>query len=140
MDLLARREHTRLELERKLADRDFDSTVIGDILDRLQEDGLLDEDRFIESFIRTRIGKGHGPARIEAELRRRGIDNGKARRCLHDAELNWHSLAAGVREKRFGPGRPENFKERARQMRYLHYRGFDSEHISAALEVAGNSD
>jgi len=71
MDLLARREHTRLELERKLADREFDSTVIGDVLDRLQEDGLLDEDRFIESFVRTRVGKGHGPARIQAELGQR---------------------------------------------------------------------
>ena len=140
MDLLARREHTRLELERKLADREFDSIVIGDVLDRLQEDGLLDEDRFIESFVRTRVGKGHGPARIQAELGQRGIDSGRARRWLHDAELNWSSLAAGVREKRFGPSPPDDFKERARQMRYLQYRGFDSEQINAALELASDSD
>ena len=140
MDLLARREHTRLELERKLADREFDADVIRDALDDLQEDGLMDEDRFIESFVRARVGKGHGPARIQAELGQRGIDGGRARRWLHDAELNWHSLAAGVREKRFGSSPPNDFKERARQMRYLQYRGFDSEQINAALELASDSD
>ena len=140
MDLLARREHTRLELERKLADREFGSRVIRDVLDCLQQDGLLDENRFIESFVRTRVGKGHGPARIEAELGQRGIDSGRARRWLDEAELNWYSLAAGVREKRFGPSPPDDFKERARQMRYLHYRGFNSEQINAALELARDSD
>ncbi len=140
LDLLARREHSRLELERKLSDRAFESTIIDDVLDRLQDDGLLDEGRFIGSFVRTRVGKGQGPARIEAELGQRGIDGSRVQTWLRDAELNWSSLAAGVREKRFGPGRPESFEERVRQTKYLRYRGFDSEQINAALELASESD
>lgn len=140
MDLLARREHSRLELERKLTGSKFDSTVIGHVLDGLESDRLLDESRFIESFVRARVGKGHGPARIAVELGQRGIDGGRARSWIEDTELNWPSLAAGVREKRFGPGRPESFAERARQVRFLQYRGFDSEQIDAALELAGKSD
>jgi regulatory protein len=59
---------------------------------------------------------------------------------LREAEFNWPSLAAGVREKRFGPDRPESFRERVRQAKFLEYRGFDSEQINAALELAGESD
>jgi len=140
LDILARREHSRLELERKLVDRGFLPDVVDEILDALQADSLLDEGRFLESFIRTRVGRGQGPARIEAELGERGIDRSRVREWFRDAEFNWSSLAAGVRAKRFGPERPGNFEERARQARFLQYRGFDSEQIHAALELAGESD
>ncbi len=140
LDLLARREHSRLELERKLLAREFVPALVEDVLDALQADGLLDEGRFLESFIRTRIGKGQGPTRIVAELNQRGIDRGRAQAWLRGSELDWPSLAAGVREKRFGPSRPESFKERARQTKYLQYRGFELDQIKEALELAGESD
>jgi regulatory protein len=140
MDLLARREHSRLELQRKLRARAFAADLVEDILDALQADGLLDEGRFLESFIRSRVGKGQGPTRIQAGLNQRGIDRSRVQAWLHGAEVDWPSLAAGVREKRFGPGRPESYKERARQTKYLQYRGFDIEQINAALELAGESD
>ncbi len=140
LDLLARREHSRLELKHKLLARAFVPTLVDDVLDALQADGLLDEGRFLESFIRTRIGKGQGPTRIVAELDQRGIDRGRVRAWLRGSELDWPSLAAGVREKRFGPSRPESFADRARQTRYLQYRGFEIDQIKAALELAGKSD
>ena len=114
--------------------------VVEEVLDRLQTDGLLDEGRFLDSFIRTRIGRGQGPARIQAELGQRGIDRSRVQAWLREAEFNWPSLAAGVREKRFGSDRPESFEERVRQAKFLEYRGFDSEQINAALELAGESD
>ncbi len=140
LGLLARREHSRLELERKLLQRSFVPEIVEEVLDRLQTDGLLDEGRFLDSFIRTRIGKGQGPARIQAELGQRGIDRSRVQAWFREAEFNWPSLAAGVREKRFGPDRPESFRERVRQAKFLEYRGFDSEQINAALELAGESD
>jgi regulatory protein len=140
MDLLARREHSRLELERKLTERGFGVECVHSVLERLQEDNLLDEGRFVESFVRSRVGKGQGPARIYADLGQRGIDVSRARAWLEQAEVNWPSLAAGVREKRFGPGRPQDFKARARQAKFLEYRGFDRQQIDAALELAGESD
>lgn len=140
LDILSRREHSRLELKRKLLDRGFEEEMVDDVLNSLQADNSLDEGRFLESFIRARAGKGHGPARIEADLSQRGIDSGRARSWLQDAELNWSSLAAGVREKRFGPGYPKSFEERCRQAKFLQYRGFDSEQISVALEFNDESD
>jgi regulatory protein len=140
MDLLSRREHSRLELERKLTERGFGAECVQSVLDRLQEDNLLNEGRFVESFVRARVGKGQGPTRIYADLSQRGVDMNRARVWLEQAEVNWPSLAAGVREKRFGSGRPQDLKARARQARFLEYRGFDRQQIEAALELAGESD
>jgi regulatory protein len=58
VELLARREHSRLELERKLATRGFPEAVIAPALDALEHSGLLVAARFTESFIRSRIAKG----------------------------------------------------------------------------------
>ncbi|TDJ29952.1 MAG: regulatory protein RecX [Gammaproteobacteria bacterium] len=140
LDLLARREHSRSELQLKLLARAFVPVLVEETLDALQADGLLDEGRFIDSFIRSRIGKGQGPTRIQAVLQQRGIDRHRVQTWLRDSDFDWSSLAAGVREKRFGPGPPESFEERARQTKYLQYRGFEIEQIKAALELAAESD
>ena len=55
LDLLARREHSRLELERKLLKRSYSRDTTNEVLDVLEVEGLLEEARFIESFVRTRI-------------------------------------------------------------------------------------
>jgi regulatory protein len=56
------------------------------------------------------------------------------------ADLDWHELARAVRAKRFGAARPRDYKERARQARFLQYRGFDAAQIRSALEVDEDSD
>jgi regulatory protein len=140
LDLLARRDHSRLELERKLTTRGYAPPVVGSVLDGLQQDRLLEEDRFVESFIRSRARKGQGPARIRLELGQRGIDEGRARDGLAQAGVDWFELAAEARAKRFGAGPPGDFKARVRQAKFLQYRGFDSEQIRAALDLADDSD
>lgn len=140
LDLLARREHTRRELERKLAARGFDDGMIGATLDALEESGELAAARFTESFIRARAAKGHGPARIRAELAERGIDREQAAELLRAAGIDWAEIASTVRDKRFGRERPTDFKERARQARFLEYRGFDSGQIGSALRSGDDLD
>ncbi len=132
LNALARREHSRLELERKLFARGHGPELIAATLDRLEETGLLDADRFCDSFVRSRISKGQGPARIERELTKRGIDAERAGLALHRSE-DWVGLARTVRQRRFGDAVPKDYKERARQSRFLQYRGFSSEQIRAAL-------
>lgn len=133
LDLLARREHSRRELERKLAARGFAPDLIAATLDALEESGELKSARFTASFIRARAAKGQGPARIRAELAERGIDRDQAAELLREADIDWATLAASVRDKRFGAQRPTDFKERARQARFLEYRGFDHSAVRAAL-------
>ena len=133
LGLLARREHSRLELERKLAARGFPPESIGSTLDELEESGALASARFTESFIRARADKGQGPVRIRAELVERGVDREQAAELLRAADIDWIAVASSVRDKRFGARRPRDFKERARQTRFLEYRGFDRGQIGRAL-------
>jgi len=140
MDLLARRDHSRLELGRKLTGRGFEPAIVEQVLDDLIRDRLLEEDRFVESFIRGRVRKGQGPVRIRGELAQRGIEGADVSAALNEADCDWTALAAQVRAKRFGAEAPGDYKERARQAKFLQYRGFESEQIRTALDAAGDSD
>jgi len=140
MDLLARRDHSRLELDRKLTGRGFEPSLVEQVLDDLTRDRLLAEDRFVESFIRARCRKGQGPVRIRSELSQRGIDDASVSAALAEADCDWTVLAAEVRAKRFGTALPGDFKERARQAKFLQYRGFETEQIRAALDETCESD
>jgi len=132
MDLLARREHSRLELERKLEARSFEATLVAEVLDQLERDGLLSAERFAESFVAARYAKGQGPYRIRRELAERGIEAAGA--WLDAERFDWDALARETRLRRFGPGKPRDLKEKARQMRFLEYRGFSHDQIRQALE------
>jgi regulatory protein len=140
--LLARREHSRLVLARKLEARSVRTDLIAETLDRLEQSGLLDGLRFIGSFIESRAARGVGPRRIRAELGERGIEAAAADAALAENEQDWRALACRVRRKRFGAAGPASFKERAQQARFLQYRGFDGDQIEAAFDAAtdGNYD
>jgi regulatory protein len=131
MDLLARREHSRLELERKLIARAFDQALIGSVLDELEQDGLLSAERFTQSFVESRYSRGQGPHRIEKELTERGIESAGC--YLDDPRFDWAVLAKETRIRRFGRALPADFKDKARQMRFLEYRGFSLDQIKYAV-------
>ena len=137
LDLLARREHSRQELARKL-ERAFDAGLVGRILDALTQEGLLAEARFAAGFIRARARKGQGPVRIRAELAERGVDPGRIGAALAEADCDWLAIAIEVRARRFGPAAPQDYRERARQAKFLRYRGFGMEQIRAALAAAAD--
>src|SRR5690606_24788049 len=121
-------EHSRAELTRKLLSRGYDEAVVAAALTQLEHDGALADERFTASFIRTRSARGKGPVRIRAELAERGIDKADARATLAGSDIDWAAEAAAVRRKRFGPNPPRDLKERARQARFLQYRGFEQRH------------
>ena len=135
MDYLARREHGRAELLTKLEKAGFDPDISEDAVAQLVEDGLQSDTRFVEAFVRSRIGQGKGPARIRAELREHDVTGGLIDTGLANAEQDWFALAREVRLKKFGTGQPRDFKEKARQMRFLQSRGFDSDQIQAAVSA-----
>jgi regulatory protein len=139
LDLLARREHSRSELTRKLAARGFPDDVVTRALDELERTGVLANARFTASFVRSRVAKGQGPQRIRAELAQRGIVAAAADEGLA-ADVDWLATIRAVRAKRFGPELPRDYAERARQARFLQYRGFDSAQIRVALEFDADSD
>jgi len=134
---LARREHSRVELARKLAAKGFAQESIEPVLDELEIAGYLDQQRFVESYLRSHAGRG--PLRARAELRQHGVDAEQASECLDLGEYHWVTQACLAREKKFGPLPPHDAKEKAKQIRFLQYRGFSLEQIRLALARAGGS-
>lgn len=131
--LLARREHAQAEIKRKLRDRGYDNDVTLEVIDELTRQRLLSDARFAEAFIRARADRGQGPVRLRAELRQLQIPVPQIEAHLHAANVNWPALARAVRLRKFGDGAPSNLSERAKQVRFLQYRGFTAEHIRTAL-------
>ena len=132
MDLLAQREHGRVELARKLRRRGAPPELIDSALDRLAEEGLLDESRYLESFIAARARAGYGPLRIREELAQRGLPREAIEQALGECGVDWAEQLNELWQRRFGV-RPQDQKERARQGRFLAYRGFSMEQISRLL-------
>ena len=135
MDLLARREHLLQELQLKLHRRFADREAISESLRRLREEGLQSDERFCESYVDQRSGKGYGPERIRMELRKKGAAAELAEFALGASEVNWLALARRTRHSKFGEAIPTDFKEKSRQLRFLQYRGFASDTISRVLHV-----
>ena len=133
MDLLARREHGRVELTRKLRQRGACPDMIDAALDRLTEEGLLSESRYLESFINYRARSGYGPLRIREELGQRGLARGDIEEALRECGFNWQEQLEDTWRRKFSGQLPADAKERARQGRFLSYRGYPLEMIGRLL-------
>ncbi|MEX2124499.1 MAG: regulatory protein RecX [Woeseia sp.] len=138
MDYLARREYGQSELRAKLAGAGFDEQTAASAVLQLAREGLQDDRRFVENFIQSRIHQGKGPVRIRLELGQRGVDAAMVDELLEDGREDWAALARRVRLRKFGAGLPGDFREKARQMRFLQYRGFEQTQIQAAVAPDGD--
>jgi len=133
MDFLARREYGQSELIKKLADKGFDRRIAEQAVVRLTEEGLQSDQRFAENFVQSRISQGKGPVRIRLDLSQRGIGDAAIEIAIDDASADWYELARQIRIRKFGASQPGDFKDKARQMRFLQYRGFEQDHIQSAF-------
>lgn len=174
MNLLARRDHSRFELENKLNNKKqailrrvlkelkkssvslsqpflqsegmgvgeapeetllaalsetFDSELIA-VLDVLEQEKLLDDQRFAEAYIRWRANAGFGPIRIRNDLSNKGVSVSSG--LL--GSVDWAERVRQARVKKFGGAAPADFSEKARQMRFLAYRGFSNELIGVCFD------
>ena len=138
MDYLARREYGQRELVNKLTVAGFESQVALQAVERLSAEGLQDDRRFIEGFAQSRINQGKGPVRLRADLRQRGVDSGLIDEVLQELSTDWRALARDVRRKKFGPAMPRSYLDKAKQMRFLQYRGFSQSEIESAVGDRGD--
>lgn len=123
--LLSQREHSRAELERKLAAHEVEPGTLAQALDELQAKGFINEERVVESVIHRRAGK-LGTARVQQELAAKGLSTESMVEALDQLRSTELERARQVWSRKFGAPSTEP-KERARQMRFLLSRGFASE-------------
>jgi regulatory protein len=131
--LLARREHSQQELRSKLLSRGCDTDELDQLLHDLEAEGLQSDERYTESYIHSRIDRGFGPLRIQAELRQRGVSDALVEQFLDLRSSSWKQRAQAVWAKKYGE-QAGDYKERARQARFLQGRGFSAHTISQILK------
>lgn len=134
--LLSMREHSRVELERKLARFEEEDGTLAKALDELQAKGFINEARVIESVLHRRAGK-LGAARIKQELQSKGLDPQAVRDAVTGLQETERERAQEVWCRKFGAA-PADAKEAVRQMRFLATRGFTTDVIRRV--VGGKTD
>lgn len=121
--LLAKRDYASGEIKRCLKRYSSDEDSINSVMDRLISYHYLDDSRLIEKEIKKQLAKRHGPSRIKQELRQKGLELLAIEQALEDLDVDWFELAEELRIKKFGDELPTDPKEKAKQIRYLQYRG-----------------
>ena len=132
---LARREHSRAELARKLAPRAESPEALGQLLDALAAKRQLSDERYAEARARQ-LARKYGAARIRHELRAQGVDEDIVARSTAVGERE--RTAAILARKYRAPATTR--EERARRMRFLQSRGFSHDTIRALLSSAAGQD
>ena len=123
--LLSQREHSRTELERKLAQHEEVPGELAKALDELQARDFINDGRAVDSVVNRRSGK-LGNARIKQELAAKGLSGEAVAEAMADLKDSEPRRALEVWQKKFGCA-PEDPQARAKQMRFLLSRGFNAE-------------
>ena len=131
---LARREHSRAEVAAKLTRKGCDAALAEKVADALAAQGLLSDERFAEVLVRSRRHRGYGPVRIRHELKQKGLVPEAIEQYVDIQNNEWIAELERVRRKKFGDRLPRNYAERAKQMKFLQYRGFTFDQIQRVFE------
>lgn len=132
--LLVRREHSRKELARKLAERGIDSQAASAAIERLAGEGWQSDARFAELLVRTRAAHGQGPVRIRAELGTHGLEAAVIETAMQAFDGDWGQAARDLAQRRFGLDLASaDQAQRRKAADFLYRRGFDGDTVRSAL-------
>jgi regulatory protein len=134
LKMLTRREYGRAELAVRLVHKGYAPSVADEVVAQLAAEQLVSDSRYVEALVRVRRARGFGPVRIRHELQEKGVGEELIAQALDERARDWLDDIMRVRQKRFGRRPPKGFAERARQMRFLQYRGFTFEQIDRVFK------
>ena len=133
LSLLTRREHSRLELARKLQQRGVERDQAEAVIGKLAEAGWQDDARFAESLLRSRAGNGYGPGYIRAELATHGLGSEAIAAAMDGFEGDWIENARDLLQRRHPQALAGCRDAQRKAADFLLRRGFSMEHVRAAL-------
>lgn len=133
--LLARREHSRKEMQGKLAAKGYSSAQVTRVIDSLVQEGWQDDQRYAENYARFRCQKGFGPVRITYELSQQGIDKATIDTALKQATDDWMVVLENVYAKKYSTIEGLDNNERGQRTRFLQQRGFSISMINSLFKL-----
>lgn len=136
--LLAGREHSRAELQRKLSAHETEPGELAKALDELEAKGFINEQRVLESVLHRRSAR-LGASRVRQELQAKGLDPQAVAEAVAGLQGSEEARAREVWRKRFA-GPPADASERGKQMRFLLTRGFGAEVVRRVVKGAPADD
>lgn len=131
---LVLREHSGLELSRKLTQIGFSKEIIETVLQRLILEGYQSDRRYAEAYLKSRSDRGYGPLAIARDLKERGVNQTIIESIMIIDESYWQEQACRVKSKKFGDNLPSTLPERAKLYRFLQYRGFTDQQITITMK------
>lgn len=161
---LGRREHSQKELREKLLAKECDADAVEALLQEFIEEGYQSDERMTSALIKDSIGKKHGTIRIYQTLKKHGLTTIKSASQINtwieehsdffndllindveeetqtaaiteeNYEVDWLAQAVEARVRKYGDSIPTDPKEKARQLRFLQYRGFGADVCFDALK------
>jgi regulatory protein len=137
--LLGRREYSVHELRQRLLQKwagagDVD-VLAEELLEALVAENLLSDERFVESFVRSRVARHQGPLKIRAALRDKGVDDALIAAELEARAAAWTDLAAEWLERQHAG--PVDYDTRGKLYRRLANRGFTHDQAMTAIDRVG---
>lgn len=141
LNLLAKREHSKQELMQKLQYRFKEAADdINSVIEQLIQENQQSDKRFAASFLRNRLAKRHGKNRIIRELKQKGVAPDDIEWALStEPDVDWFVLAKELKEIKFGISPAIEYKDKAKQFRYLQYKGFSFDEINYATQSDSSS-
>lgn len=127
--LLAKKDYSSGSLHRLLSKLTENEEDVDRVVRRLSDNHYLNDTQLINNLIDKYIKKLHGPTRIKQEIRQKGFSQELIEQKIEASGIDWYSMAKEARIKKFSDTPPSEQKEKAKQIRYLQYKGFSMDMI-----------
>lgn len=128
---LAKKEFSKAQLRSKLLEKDAIPSEVDALLDELAQQNYQSDERMAGMLVRSNLRQGRGPQRIQQQLKKYHIDSTLAEHDL--SEVDWFAEALACKIKKFGEDVASDLKIKAKQIRFLQYRGYPMDVIMRAI-------
>ncbi len=136
--VLTRREYSKADLIEKLALYAQNREEVLGLVEEFAQENYQSDQRVAEMTVRSQVRKGKGPNRIKLALHSKKLDQSLVREDLK--EIDWYAQAYELKVKKYGTAVAKDPKEKAKQIRFLQYRGFEMDAIFKAISRKPNED
>ncbi|MGR2922280.1 regulatory protein RecX [Acinetobacter sp. 1125_18A] len=136
--VLTRKEYSKADLIEKLMTYAQSREEVLILVDELSANNYQSDQRVAEMTVRSQVRRGKGPNRIKLALRAKQLDKALVQEDI--AEIDWYEQAYQLKVKKYGTEVSKDPKIKAKQIRFLQYRGFEMDAIMKAISKKPNDD